>query len=108
MRSSRHVPYRQVYCNQKEIAPAIAESGVDRKDIFITVRPPVKHGRDSTSSGTDTTVCDRPQSKLWNSQHRPDLVEPALDDTLKELGLDYLDLYLIQCVTALIRDARDP
>ncbi|KAL7340678.1 hypothetical protein BJY59DRAFT_695086 [Rhodotorula toruloides] len=34
-------------------------------------------------------------SKLWNSQHRRDLVEPALDDTLKELDLSYLDFYLI-------------
>ena len=38
------------------------------------------------------------QSKLWNSQHKPELVEAALDDTLKELGLEFLDLYLIQCV----------
>ncbi|BGP56715.1 hypothetical protein JCM8202_005808 [Rhodotorula sphaerocarpa] len=66
----RHLDLAKVYCNQKEIAPAIRDSGVSRKDIFIT-------------------------SKLWNSQHRPDLVEPALDDTLKELGLDYLDLWLI-------------
>ena len=31
-------------------------------------------------------------SKLWNSEHRPDLVEPALDRVLGELGLDYLDV----------------
>lgn len=34
-------------------------------------------------------------SKLWNSQHRPNDVEAALDDCLSELGLDYLDLYLM-------------
>jgi L-glyceraldehyde reductase len=34
-------------------------------------------------------------SKLWNSQHRPEHVSPALDDCLAELGLEYLDLYLM-------------
>lgn len=31
-------------------------------------------------------------SKLWNNSHRPELVEAALDDTLKELETTYLDL----------------
>ena len=34
-------------------------------------------------------------SKLWNTSHKPENVEAAYNDTLKELGLDYLDLYLI-------------
>ena len=34
-------------------------------------------------------------SKLWNTAHKPELVEEAYNDTLKELGVDYLDLYLI-------------
>jgi L-glyceraldehyde reductase len=34
-------------------------------------------------------------SKLWNTQHRPEDVEPALEKCLKELDLEYLDQFLI-------------
>jgi L-glyceraldehyde reductase len=62
-----------VYGNQKEVADAFRKAfseGIKREDLFIT-------------------------SKLWNSQHRPKDVAAALDDCLGELGLDYLDLYLV-------------
>lgn len=34
--------------------------------------------------------------QLWNSSHTPERVEPALDETLANLGVSYLDLYLMQ------------
>lgn len=34
-------------------------------------------------------------SKLWNTSHNTKDVEPELDQTLKQLGTDYLDLYLM-------------
>ncbi|KAF2754464.1 aldehyde reductase-like protein [Pseudovirgaria hyperparasitica] len=69
----KHIDLAKVYGNQKEIAGAFKKAfaeGVKREELFIT-------------------------SKLWNSQHRPEHVAGALDDCLAELGLDYLDLYLV-------------
>jgi alcohol dehydrogenase (NADP+) len=34
-------------------------------------------------------------TKLWNSNHRPERVEPAFEASLDRLGIQYLDLYLI-------------
>ncbi|KAJ5666511.1 uncharacterized protein N7477_008959 [Penicillium maclennaniae] len=71
----RHLDLATIYQNQKEVAAGIKRAfqdvpGLKREDIFIT-------------------------SKLWNSQHRPEVVEASLDACLAELELDYLDLYLV-------------
>ncbi|CAA7261557.1 unnamed protein product [Cyclocybe aegerita] len=66
----RHVDDAWIYGNEREVGEAIRASSVPRKDIWLT-------------------------SKLWNTFHAPEDVEPALDESLARLGTDYLDLYLI-------------
>src|SRR5215831_8290813 len=70
----RHFDCAERYGNEREVGSAL-EAGlasrlIARADIFVT-------------------------TKLWNSNHRPERVEPAFQASLDRLGVKYLDLYLI-------------
>lgn len=58
------------YNNEEALGRAVRNSGVDRKDFFIT-------------------------SKVWISDSGYDRTMKAFDESLRKLGMDYLDLYLI-------------
>ena len=70
----RHFDCAERYRNESEVGEALqagsAPGGIAREDIFVT-------------------------TKLWNSNHRPERVEPAFEASLDRLKLNYLDLYLI-------------
>jgi diketogulonate reductase-like aldo/keto reductase len=70
----RHIDCAWIYKNQGDIGRAIRkafeEELVRREELWIT-------------------------SKLWNDYHGKDQVEPHLRETLSQLGVNYLDLYLI-------------
>ncbi|KAI6778151.1 aldehyde reductase [Emericellopsis cladophorae] len=66
----RHIDAAAVYGNEEEVGAGIKASGIPRNDIFLT-------------------------SKLWNTHHKAEDVEEALDQSLADLDTDYVDLYLI-------------
>ena len=68
----RHFDCAERYRNEREVGEALQAglAGIAREDLFVT-------------------------TKLWNTNHRPERVEPAFEASLDRLGLNYLDLYLI-------------
>ena len=70
----RHFDCAERYGNEREVGKALREGlatlGIGREDILVT-------------------------TKIWNTNHRPERVEPAFEASLERLGLTYLDLYLI-------------
>jgi alcohol dehydrogenase (NADP+) len=84
----RHFDCAERYRNEREVGEvlntALAAGTVTRNDIFVT-------------------------TKLWNTNHRPERVGPALQGSLDRLGLDYVDLYLIHTPFAFAPgDDQDP
>jgi len=66
----RHIDTAQVYRNEGEVGEGIANSGVARADIFIT-------------------------TKVWVSNYPPHKFAASVDESLKKLRTDYVDLLLL-------------
>lgn len=66
----RHIDTAFIYGNEQSIGQAIRESGIPREEIFVT-------------------------SKVWNEERGYKKTLAAFETTMENLGLDYLDLYLI-------------
>lgn len=66
----RHVDTAAIYDNEKGVGEGLRSAGVKREEVFVT-------------------------TKLWNGDQGGDSALKAFDQSLKRLGLDYVDLYLI-------------
>jgi len=83
----RHFDCAAVYGNEREVGGALARTGLPREELWVT-------------------------SKVWNDRH--DTPEAACEQSLRDLGLDYLDLYLVHWpfpnhhAPGVGADARDP
>jgi 2,5-diketo-D-gluconate reductase A len=66
----RHIDTAAAYFNEDEVGKAVRDSGIPRDELFIT-------------------------SKLWLQDYGYDAACKGIDASLKKLGLDYVDLYLI-------------
>lgn len=71
----RHVDTAAVYENEEGVGEGIRQSGIDRSEIYLA-------------------------TKLWNTEQGYDQTLKAFDASLKRLGTDYVDLYLIHWPSA--------
>jgi len=75
----RHIDTAMIYNNESDVGAALRKSGIRREELFVT-------------------------TKLWNSDHGYEKALKACDNSLKRLGLKYLDLYLIHWPVPEIRN----
>jgi len=75
----RLVDTAHFYRNERDVGKAVKQSGISREDVFIT-------------------------TKLWNDDHGYDSALHAFRRSLDELGMDYIDLYLIHWPVAGLRN----
>lgn len=66
----RHIDTAQIYKNERAVGEALAESGVDRKDVFLT-------------------------TKVWVTNFTYEKASRSIDASLARLGTDYIDLLLV-------------
>jgi len=66
----RHIDTAALYRNERGVGQAVRASGLPRSEIFVT-------------------------TKVWNDDIRADRIEAAFEESMRKLGLDYLDLYLL-------------
>lgn len=66
----RHIDTAELYGNEEGVGQGIRDAGLGRAEVYVT-------------------------SKLHNNAHRPDDARRAFEDTLRALGSDYVDLFLI-------------
>jgi diketogulonate reductase-like aldo/keto reductase len=66
----RHIDTARFYGNERDVGEAMKKSGIPREEIFVT-------------------------TKLWNSDHGFNRALKAFEESLEDLDLDYVDLYLI-------------
>jgi alcohol dehydrogenase (NADP+) len=84
----RHLDCSERYRNEEQVGQAIQEATeagwLNRSDLFVT-------------------------TKLWNNNHRPERVQPAIESSRERLRLDCIDLYLMHTPYAFLPgDEQDP
>lgn len=66
----RHIDTAQIYGNEASVGQALAQSDLDRQDVFVT-------------------------TKVWNDKVGAEDTRASLEESMEKLGLDYIDLVLI-------------